>query len=48
MEKFPITAAGYARLEAEMKQRKAVDRPAIINAEYSPYYFLRLMCSARI
>ncbi len=32
MEKFPITAAGYARLEAELKQRKSVDRPAIIEA----------------
>src|SRR4051794_29672196 len=32
MEKFPITAAGFARLEAELKQRKAVDRPAIIEA----------------
>lgn len=32
MEKFPITQAGYSRLEAELKQRKAVDRPAIIEA----------------
>lgn len=32
MEKFPITAGGYARLEAELKQRKSVDRPAIIEA----------------
>jgi transcription elongation factor GreA len=32
MEKFPITAAGYARLEAELKQRKSVDRPAIVEA----------------
>jgi len=32
MEKFPITATGFARLEAELKQRKAVDRPAIIEA----------------
>ncbi len=32
MEKFPITAAGYARLEAELKQRKSVERPAIIEA----------------
>lgn len=32
MEKIPLTAAGYARLEAELKQRKSVDRPAIIAA----------------
>ncbi len=32
MEKFPITAAGYARLEAELKQRKSIDRPAIVEA----------------
>lgn len=32
MEKFPMTAAGYAKLEAELKQRKSVDRPAIIAA----------------
>jgi transcription elongation factor GreA len=32
MEKFPTTAGGFARLEAELKQRKAVDRPAIIEA----------------
>ena len=32
MDKFPTTAAGYARLEAELKQRKSVDRPAIIAA----------------
>lgn len=32
MEKFPITAAGYARLEAELKQRKSIERPAIIEA----------------
>ncbi len=32
MEKFPITAAGYARLEAELKQRKSVDRPEVIAA----------------
>lgn len=31
-EKIPITAAGFARLEAELKQRKSVDRPAIIEA----------------
>ncbi len=32
MEKFPITAAGYARLEAELKQRKSVERPEVIAA----------------
>lgn len=32
MEKIPFTAAGYARLEAELKQRKSTDRPAIIAA----------------
>jgi len=32
MEKFPITAAGYKKLESELKHRKAVDRPAIIEA----------------
>jgi len=32
MEKFPMTAAGYGRLEAELKQRKSIDRPAIIVA----------------
>src|SRR4051812_6370179 len=32
MEKFPMTAAGFARLEAELKQRKSLDRPAIIQA----------------
>ena len=32
MEKVPMTAAGYARLEAELKQRKSIDRPAIIEA----------------
>lgn len=32
MEKFPITTAGFARLEVELKQRKSVDRPAIIEA----------------
>ena len=31
-EKIPITAAGYARLEAELKKRKGIDRPAIIEA----------------
>lgn len=32
MEKFPTTAGGYAKLEAELKQRKSIDRPAIIAA----------------
>lgn len=31
-EKIPFTAAGYAKAEAELKQRKSVDRPAIIEA----------------
>src|SRR3954465_9643202 len=32
MEKFPLTAGGYDRLEAELRQRKSSDRPAIIEA----------------
>lgn len=32
MDKFPITAAGYARMEAELKTLKSVERPAIITA----------------
>ncbi len=32
MEKFPITAAGFVRMEAELKQLKSVDRPAVIAA----------------
>src|SRR5688572_8944149 len=32
MEKFPITAAGYDRMEAELKNLKSVERPAIIAA----------------
>lgn len=32
MEKFPITAGGYDRMEAELKQLKSVERPAIIAA----------------
>jgi transcription elongation factor GreA len=32
MEKIPLTAAGYQKLEAELKQRKSIDRPAIIQA----------------
>ncbi len=30
MEKIPMTAAGYSRLEAEIKQLKSVERPSII------------------
>ena len=30
MEKYPVTAQGFARLEAELKQLKTVDRPGII------------------
>ncbi|MEP9348427.1 transcription elongation factor GreA [Xanthobacter sp. KR7-225] len=32
MEKIPMTAAGYAALEKELKQRQQVERPRIINA----------------
>ena len=32
MEKIPFTAAGFAKAEAELKQRKSIDRPAIIEA----------------
>ena len=32
MEKVPMTAAGYAALEAELKTLKSVERPAIIQA----------------
>ncbi len=32
MEKVPITASGYARMEAELKNLKSVERPAIIAA----------------
>lgn len=32
MEKFPITAEGFAKMEAELKHRKSVERPAIIEA----------------
>lgn len=32
MEKIPMTAAGYAALEAELKHLKSVERPAIIRA----------------
>lgn len=32
LEKVPMTAAGYAALEAEIKQLKTVERPRIIKA----------------
>lgn len=32
MEKIPMTAAGHQRLEAELKQLKTVERPAVIEA----------------
>lgn len=32
MEKVPMTAAGYASLDAELRQLKTVERPAIIEA----------------
>ncbi|MGR3453279.1 transcription elongation factor GreA [Pseudooceanicola sp.] len=32
MEKLPMTRAGYDRLNAELKQLKSVERPAIIRA----------------
>lgn len=32
MQKFPMTESGFTRLEAELKQRKSVDRPAIVEA----------------
>ncbi|MBB6307341.1 transcription elongation factor GreA [Xanthobacter tagetidis] len=32
MEKIPMTAAGYAALEKELKQRQQVERPRIITA----------------
>lgn len=32
MEKIPLTAAGHAALEQELKQRQQVERPRIINA----------------
>ena len=32
MEKIPMTATGFARLDAERKQLKSVDRPAVIEA----------------
>jgi transcription elongation factor GreA len=32
MEKFPLTAEGFAKLDAELKKLKSVDRPAVITA----------------
>src|SRR5882762_3147205 len=32
MNKNPMTAGGYARLQEELKRLKAVDRPAVIRA----------------
>ena len=32
MEKVPLTAKGFARLDAELKKLKSVERPAIIKA----------------
>ncbi len=32
MEKVPMTAAGFAEIEAEVKRLKSVERPAIIQA----------------
>lgn len=32
MEKVPMTQAGHARLEAELKNLKSVERPAVIEA----------------
>lgn len=32
MEKFPITVAGYSKLQEEIKHLKIVERPAIIQA----------------
>src|SRR5262249_42904921 len=32
MEKVPMTAAGHTRLEEELRHRKSVERPAIIEA----------------
>ncbi|HYM31742.1 MAG TPA: transcription elongation factor GreA [Candidatus Cybelea sp.] len=32
MQKIPMTAAGYGRLETELKHLKSVERPAVIRA----------------
>ena len=33
-DKVPMTAAGYAMLEAELKKRQSEDRPRIIAAPF--------------
>ena len=32
MEKVPMTASGYARLEDELRRLKNIERPAVIQA----------------
>jgi transcription elongation factor GreA len=32
MEKIPVTAGGFSRMEAELKMLKSVERPAVIKA----------------
>ena len=32
MEKIPLTAKGFAKLDAELKKLKSVERPAVIAA----------------
>jgi transcription elongation factor GreA len=32
MDKFPLTAKGFAKIDAELKRLKSVDRPAVIRA----------------
>jgi transcription elongation factor GreA len=32
MEKYPVTKQGFAKMEAELKKLKTVDRPAVIKA----------------
>ncbi len=32
MDKIPLTSAGFKKLDAELKQLKSVDRPAVIKA----------------
>lgn len=32
MDKIPITTKGFARIEAELKQLKSIERPAVIEA----------------
>ena len=33
VDKVPMTVAGFAKLEAELKERQQVERPRIIAAE---------------